>query len=726
MPKLTANHLAALISVYFVVLGVLYSANTPPFEGPDELAHFVYINKIINDRAIPQIPDRATAFAERNYEVHQLPLYYIAGVPFAAPFDRSDIDNYFRLNPFASIGTSAGNNENVQLQPLTHEGGAVRAMWAVRLMSMGLGIATLMTVYHSGRLLGGDAVGLGALLLAVSIPTFIHISASVNNDNLNTLMVSLAVYFPLRTWRAKRITRWEMLVMSLALSAAAITKLTGLAAFAYVIGAHLLGWWRERFKRGEILTFAGVIVGVFAVVAGWWYVRSVILYGDPIAYEATMRLWGRGTDLSLFEVWGVWESFWMALGHLNVPGPSWFAPYATAATALGLIGAGVLAIREPERRWELLYLFLVSSVAFAAMLYITRRVNISQGRALFTALAALAPLLVMGWRTLLGRAYLLPILPLTVIAATVPFTALPRAFPSLETVERAAVELTSATPMAISRLDTRAESITVYGYDLHETVVGPRDTVTLDVYFTGGHPENPALFITAQHPVTGERIGTVDTYPGMAPTDALTDEAIYRARVRLPLRPTDTPLAPFQIQLAMGWRVPNADDPGQGRFLQWYDSEEREIGAVFFDGPTYLDDDYVPQTAENTLRTVYGENIALNGYTVAREGAMVDVTLTWEALRPIANDWTLTVALLDGDGELVAQDDAPPAGYPTSAWQPVQPFTTSHALTLPDDAPSEGLTLQVGWYNPDSMARKTLSSTDAGTAQDNLLRVALD
>lgn len=266
MPKLTANHLAALISVYFVVLGVLYSVNTPPFEGPDELAHFVYINKIITEQALPRIPDRETAFAERNYEVHQLPLYYIAGVPFAALFDRSDLENYFRLNPFASIGMSVGNNENVQLQPLTHEGGAVRGMWAVRLMSMALGVATLMTIYHSGRLLGGDAIGIGAILLAVSIPTFIHISASVNNDNLNTLMVSLAVYFPLRTWQRKQIYRWEMVVMAAALSAAAITKLTGLAAFAYVLGAHGLGWALGRFKRREIFELVGVIAGVFAVL----------------------------------------------------------------------------------------------------------------------------------------------------------------------------------------------------------------------------------------------------------------------------------------------------------------------------------------------------------------------------------------------------------------------------------------------------------------------------
>jgi hypothetical protein len=69
------NHVAALISLYFLTLGILYSASTPPFEGPDELAHFIYIHNIVKDRQLPVIPDKDTAFDTRNYEVHQLPLY---------------------------------------------------------------------------------------------------------------------------------------------------------------------------------------------------------------------------------------------------------------------------------------------------------------------------------------------------------------------------------------------------------------------------------------------------------------------------------------------------------------------------------------------------------------------------------------------------------------------------------------------------------------------------
>jgi hypothetical protein len=126
MPKITSNRLVALICIYFVGLGIAYSATTPLFEGPDELAHFVYINRIIQNRQLNVIAsNREEMNRDRNYEAHQHPLYYLVSVPFLLPFERADFENYIELNPFASIGIYTGSNTNVQLDPLTHEGDTV-------------------------------------------------------------------------------------------------------------------------------------------------------------------------------------------------------------------------------------------------------------------------------------------------------------------------------------------------------------------------------------------------------------------------------------------------------------------------------------------------------------------------------------------------------------------------------------------------------------------------
>ncbi|MGB1252634.1 MAG: ArnT family glycosyltransferase [Candidatus Promineifilaceae bacterium] len=45
------------------------------------------------------------------------------------------------------------------------------------------------------------------------------------------------------------------------------------------------------------------------------------------------------------------------------------------------------------------------------------------------------------------------------------------------------------------------------------------------------------------------------------------------------------------------------------------------------------------------------------------------VTLRWQPQTTLDANWTAFVHLLDADGQLLAQNDRPPAGYPTSDWQ---------------------------------------------------------
>lgn len=716
MPIQTANRIALLICAYFVALGLLYSANTPPFEGPDELAHFVYADKIVREGRLPVIPDRDTAFAERNYEVHQLPLYYMAGVPFIALFERADLTDYFRLNPFAAIGVVAGTNENVQLQPIAPRGDSHLALWAMRLMSLAISVFTLTMVYHVGRMVWDNMLGLGAMWLAASIPTFIHVSASANNDNLNAAFCALAACLALRTWTARRITRGDTLCMIVALSGAALTKLTGFAAFGFVVGAHLIGAIVGRYTWRDVLRlFAALGVGV-AVLAGWWYVRSVIIYGDPLAFEATLRLWSRGGEgrlPSAAELWGVWVSFWMTLGHLNVPAPLWFTPYASVVALLGFVGVGILFVQKPDMRWKLAYLLCVMLVVAGLMVYTTRRVNISQGRALFTALTALAPLWVIGWRVTLRRVWWLPILPIMGLAVAAPFTALQPAFSPLTTV--------ASLPADAQPLDVRAEQITVHGVRVLTPITQADGVLRVEVYFSGNHPENPAMFITAQNPLTGERLGKIDTYPGMAATDTLAPNTLYRAVLRVPLQPLPEPQAPFVVQLALGWRVPDAQDPTQGRFVQWFNADDEPIGAVFADGGVLQDARYQAGQPPQRLTVTFGDGARLLGYDI--QPNPTDETLTvrlwWERVAPIPQDWTLTVGVAAADDTLLSQQDAPPLGYPTSRWLPNVHFVTEHTL----DAPAEGAALRVGWYTPTDLVR--IPAGGAAPLRDDLLYLPL-
>jgi 4-amino-4-deoxy-L-arabinose transferase-like glycosyltransferase len=225
------SHRYVLLSliVTFVLLGIVYSAHTPYFEAPDEAAHFRYIDHLIETRTLPRIAgNRSDLFATFNVEVHQPPLYYaLAALPVQL-WDRSALDAAIRANPFAAIGTVSGNNENVLLYAPTFDGSLARAVWTARLVSLALGLLTVWAVYRAGALAWDRRVGLGAAALVVSLPTFVHISASVNNDNITNAVYAVGTMLALQVWTRRTITWGDTLALGVVLSAAALSKTTGL------------------------------------------------------------------------------------------------------------------------------------------------------------------------------------------------------------------------------------------------------------------------------------------------------------------------------------------------------------------------------------------------------------------------------------------------------------------------------------------------------------------
>ncbi len=104
-------------------------------------------------------------------------------------------------------------------------------------------------------------------------------------------------------------------------------------------------------------------------------------------------------------------------------------------------------------------------------------------------------------------------------------------------------------------------------------------------------------------------------------------------------------------------------------------------------------------STEPTVRVAqrYGP-LTLLGYDweEAENGAVI--VLYWQVKEALAHDYTTTVQLLDGNGEKVAQEDAPPGGryYPTSRWQPGELLVERHLLATDKITPAA--MLLVGMY----------------------------
>jgi hypothetical protein len=719
--RLTPHRAAALICLYFVALALSYARVMPPFESADEGAHFLYAHHLLQDRALPVIASREAIAAEvelsRRWaiESHQPPLYYALGTLLLAGTERGDLDDYLRPNDLIFIRGTVRDNPNQWLhspqRPADTPGADTgAALWRLRLYSIALGAGTLWLVYLAARqVFGRSAPALLSLLLVASIPTYVSISASVNNDNLVTLLYAAGVYWSLRMWRRGEITTGDIAALSAILTAIALTKLNGLALFGVVYGWLALGVWRGWFSARRALLLTGVSLLAAGIGAGWWYARNWTLYGDPLALAATATLWGREFELAatsgdpLAELVRIGRSFWMMVGYLHWPvyGPGWFYVYAAAATLAGLAGALVTFRRRPEMRAPLGFALLVCVVVVTTLIFGTRRVDISYGRLLFPALAAFAPLMIAGWQSLFGRALgAAVIVPLAGMTLLAPVTILPAAYPPLQPVD--------APPSAARLLAARAGALELRAFESRDRVVEPGGEARFWLYLRGEHPANPALLATLIDPLTGERLGHTEIYPGLAPTDTLDPEQLYRALLRIPVDDLDgAALSPRRALLRLSWHSPAA-----GHDLPLIDGGGAEIGVVLAPGPALIDPRYQPSAPEHPARAVYTApdgRIELEGVTLSAgelaPGAELTLRLLWRGAGEFAGDWVLTVQLMDSAGVPLTQTDGEPAGYPTSAWADGTRFDDTRRLTIPPDAVPGEYHLWLGWYRLDDLAR---------------------
>jgi hypothetical protein len=84
-----------------------------------------------------------------------------------------------------------------------------------------------------------------------------------------------------------------------------------------------------------------------------------------------------------------------------------------------------------------------------------------------------------------------------------------------------------------------------------------------------------------------------------------------------------------------------------------------------------------------------GDRIALQGYSLPPDGdpgETVTLSLYWQALDNVLEDYSLFIHVMDENGQLAAQHDGPPRNgeFLTSTWPQVAPVRDDIAIKLPD------------------------------------------
>jgi hypothetical protein len=107
-----------------------------------------------------------------------------------------------------------------------------------------------------------------------------------------------------------------------------------------------------------------------------------------------------------------------------------------------------------------------------------------------------------------------------------------------------------------------------------------------------------------------------------------------------------------------------------------------------------------------------------------RPGETVQLTLHWQALREMTEDYTVFVYLTLADGQLVSQQDVQPLGgaKPTTSWTSGEMVDDPYELAIPVGALPGTYWLKVGMYSQNTMKRlPVVEPGRAQTEQDSVL-----
>jgi len=743
-PETIKRHWAiALILATFIVLGITYSLVTPIFEASDELWHYPFVKHLADGNDLP-VQD-ASADQPWRQEGSQPPLYYALSALATLWIDTDDayegVQDHPPLlwyNPHVDNGVlTADGNTNLVVHSQQEDfpwHGTALAVHLIRFLSVLMGAATVFLTYLIALEVfpGREDIALGAAAINAFIPMFLFISGAVNNDNLVVPLCSLAllmmvkisnIQYPIsnRYWLLD-IRYW---ILGFVLGLAALTKESALGLFPLALLAVAIRIWYQH-RNAPLLKRLGWVIGHWSLVilpalavSGWWYWRNWRLYGDPLGWNVFLDILGRRhPPATLRQLWGEREgfamSYWGLFGGVNVPMDAWVYQLLNLLTIVAALGVIIFLIRKLIRDrlrlevWvEVAILLAWPTVVFTSLIRWALQTWSSQGRLVFSAISALSILLFLGLSQFVPRRYTKMLACLVAglmfaISAIAPFRYIAPAYVKPHLLSAEEIE------DILNRLDVSFGGVMkLLGYDLPisntqypiSSNLKPGDAFTVTLYWQSLAEVNQD-YSTFVHLLDENEliVAQRDMYPGQGlyPTSLwpIGDTIANRYVLVLP----ETAFAPNRAQLEVG--------------LYDFATGERLLangpnGEFLGDNARFQEIEILPRAeaeVPNPVHFNFGNRIALIGYDMDRRtaspGETIHLTLYWQALAKMEEDYTVFTHVLGEENRIWAQEDSWPKNgeAPTSTWELGQTIADEYELVIYPDTPPDVYDVEIGLY----------------------------
>jgi len=665
-----------------LILYLTYSAITPLFEASDELWHYPMVQTLATGNGLPvQRKDATDAEAPWRQEGSQPPLYYAIAALVSSPADSSNWREIRRLNVHAYMGVPApdGNANGILHTPeekFPWSGAALSAHLA-RAVSAVMSAVTILFVYLIACELFPDGemsrrvLRLSTTLIAAFTPMFAFISGAINNDNAAVMFSTMGLWWALRLMRRGDLSLRSAVIAGVIAGCGALSKVSALGLMGLFGVAALLATqrpervptnWADRSGRfGRLIRFGLIMLALAALIAGWWYVRNQVLYGDLLGWNAFLDAVGRRVPIaSLAQLWSEREGFawayWGVFGALNVIFPpivyhllNAIAAIAFVATAFGFLSLakaqirkgkwlGVFAsLREIQIQQIILCVFWVV-ILFIGLLRWSALTPASQGRLMFPAIAVISAALAYGlWR--IHRLVLMAFVAgFVLLGIATPFWVIGPAYAAPANIWQMRlpqpVNLTFGDSIQLIEADPPAGPI-------HP---GEEAMLTLNWKMTKPVPKNYSVFVhlvDENDVIVAQR----DMYPGQGNMALAELPSPYVWTDHYALRISTRELAPRQLR----WRVGVYDAQTGQRVLPDNGKEFAEFGALAL------------QPAPPGVMLNFANGAQLIGYDLsprtAAHGEAITMTLSLREAKKLDGSYNVSVQLLDDNARKAAQQD---------------------------------------------------------------------
>jgi hypothetical protein len=762
----------------FIGVSSAFSIVVPVLEAPDEPSHVATVRFLWTQRALPiqRPPDTFPTGQEGS----QPPLYYAASALIwgIAP-DVAIAPTFEDHNPFVTMTRSAEPPDNRNLYAHGPAEafpwrGDVLAIHLVRLFGVALGAATVLLTFLIARELWPrrSVVAILAAGLVAFNPQFAFSSGTVNNDGAIAMLATF-ILWRLARWLSTGGSTRQAVVLGVGLGAAMLAKTDGillLVPTAMVILSELA----QNRRWSPTIGRAALVAGLTVVVAGWWFVRNLALYGDLLGWQAMLAanaIMLRAKPLDALAAGRVlWEArgtFWGAFGWTNILFDTDVYLWLDRFSAIALAGLAIALVRRLVGYWRsgrsgpargcsnsphliaLAILVIWPGLVFASLVrWVQVNAAADQWRLLFPAIGVIAILVAVGLDelrhgafaivraglslfrrvevslTLNGRFGLVGagFLTLTIVSTGTFLDAR-----TLSTVIAPEYQPVVAIEPALPQMPRFwfGNDIELVDYRVMPARLEVGGSIDVDLTWRARQtpPQNWSVAVNVLSD-TAVSLAKTTSWPqgGRAPTRAWQEGQVYHEHYHL------TPNWDGQEpQFAQVWlNLYDASIPG-GPSLSVTDATGESLGTGARLGEVKLRPRTpVANTPGPAILARFSRSIALLD-SVRADDVNPDtmrVTLQWEDLQPVQTPYTVFVHVVDPTGKVVAQNDSPPrfGAYPTTAWEPLDTVSDSHDISLAGVPPGTYRVL-VGLYLPTTGIRLTAHPAAGEVVVDDGLEI---